>query len=96
MFRKRISDLGVEDVAQLLREQWPESFNLEFKSEIPTEDGKPDRWITHHDRIGRVGSAKILKEIVAFANAHGGTLDQRFLGSNHIRPRPQVCRTKYG
>jgi hypothetical protein len=77
MFRKRISDLGVEDVAQLLREQWPESFNLEFKSEIPTEDGKPDRWITHHDRIGRVGSAKILKEIVAFANAHGGTLDQR-------------------
>jgi hypothetical protein len=23
-------------------------------------------------------------------------LDQRFLGSNHIRPRPQVCRTKYG
>jgi hypothetical protein len=25
-----------------------------------------------------------------------GELDQRFLGSNHIRPRPQVCRTKYG
>jgi hypothetical protein len=23
-------------------------------------------------------------------------LDERFLGSNHIRPRPQVCRTKYG
>jgi DNA invertase Pin-like site-specific DNA recombinase len=23
-------------------------------------------------------------------------LDQRFLGSNHIRLRPQVCRTKYG
>jgi ParB-like chromosome segregation protein Spo0J len=26
----------------------------------------------------------------------GPYLDQRFLGSNHIRPRPQVCRTKYG
>jgi hypothetical protein len=25
-----------------------------------------------------------------------GDLDERFLGSNHIRPRPQVCRTKYG
>jgi hypothetical protein len=25
-----------------------------------------------------------------------GDLDQRFLSSNHIRPRPQVCRTKYG
>jgi len=29
-------------------------------------------------------------------NSNIKRLDQRFLGSNHIRPRPQVCRTKYG
>jgi predicted HTH transcriptional regulator len=73
VFQKRIHDIGPDDIRKAVAEQWPESVDLEFKSTIPTEDGKPDRWISHRDRVGR-GSAKILREIVAFANAHGGTL----------------------
>jgi Putative DNA-binding domain len=74
VFQKRIRDLATEDIQTLISEQWPESFDLEFKSEIPTDSAERDRWIMHGDRVERAGGAKILREVVAFANAHGGTL----------------------
>jgi hypothetical protein len=73
MIQKRLSDISAEDIHRLIDERRPEAFDLEFKMTIPTESGEPDRWIARGDRVGR-GAAKILREIVAFANARGGTL----------------------
>jgi hypothetical protein len=82
MFQKRIRDITAEDIQQLLKEEWPESFDLELKSEIPTEKGEPDRWERRGDGVGPFGRDKILREIVAFSNAQGGTLILGILESN--------------
>jgi hypothetical protein len=74
MFSARIDELTLADIERVWSEQWAESSSLELKETIPTEDGSADRWITRGDRIGDYGKQKILREIVAFANAHGGTL----------------------
>jgi hypothetical protein len=74
MLRRHIGDITPTDVQKLVDERRPEAFDLEFKATIPTENGEPDRWITQGDRVGRWGRDQILREVVAFANAQGGTL----------------------
>jgi hypothetical protein len=71
MFEKRVRDITASDIHRLLKEEWPESFDLELKSAIPTEKGEPDRWERRGDGVGQFGRDKILREIVAFSNAQG-------------------------
>ena len=47
---------------------------IEFKQALPTRDGGPDRWVSHGDRIGDRARDEIIREVVGFANAFGGTL----------------------
>jgi chemotaxis protein CheY-P-specific phosphatase CheC len=57
------------------------------------------RLMVGHQVLLSVPAAEILSKedaAQAVATPDNRILDQRFLGSNHIRPRPQVCRTKYG
>jgi hypothetical protein len=51
-----------------------EGVRLEFKQELSTSDGAPDRWMRDQTRIGRVARDNIASEVVAFANAYGGVL----------------------
>jgi hypothetical protein len=56
-----------------------ETSELEFKGTLPfqAQRGQPqtaDRWIERGDRVGDYARDQILAELVAFANADGGTL----------------------
>jgi hypothetical protein len=84
LFNKRISSLSIGDIERVWNDRWQESVNLELKETIPAQDGD-DRWITKGDRVGDYGRQKILREIVAFANAQGGTL---FLGVRESEDKP--------
>ncbi|WP_157934089.1 helix-turn-helix domain-containing protein [Microvirga ossetica] len=68
-----------------------ETNELEFKGTLPfkPEKGQPqtaDRWIEKGDRIGPYARDQILAEVVAFANAEGGTL---VLGLHETRDHPR-------
>ena len=48
---------------------------MEFKRELPAEGtSNQDPWMTDQRTIGGYAKNKILKEVVAFANAYGGVL----------------------
>ena len=85
---KPADQIGDADIQGLIYSQVPESDQIEFKEDLPTEDGSPDRWVTHGDRIGRTARNKILEESVAFANAYGGAL---VLGIVESGNRPPVA-----
>ena len=85
---KPADQIGVADIQELIDSQVPEGEQIEFKQSLPTEDGSPDRWVTHGDRIGRTAKNKILEESVAFANAYAGTL---VLGIAESTTRPPVA-----
>jgi integrase len=46
--------------------------------------------------IGQLIGHRTAAATKRYAHLLNDPLDERFLGSNHIRPRPRVCRTKYG
>lgn len=84
---KPADQIDLADIRELIDSQVPEGDQIEFKECLPTEDGSPDRWVTHGDRIGRTARNKILEEAVAFANAYGGAL---VLGIVESGTRPPV------
>ena len=71
---KQADQISPADIQELINSEAPESEQIEYKESLPTDDGSPDRWVTHGDRIGRRAKSKILEETVAFANAYGGAL----------------------
>jgi len=71
---KPADQIGHADIQELIDSQVPEGDQIEFKERLPTDDGSPDRWVTHGDRIGRRAKHTILEESVAFANAFSGAL----------------------
>lgn len=69
----------VADLNALIEAAARETGELEFKGTLPFASSKgqasvADRWIERGDRIGDYARDQILAEIVAFANADGGTL----------------------
>ena len=50
-----------------------EDGEIEFKETLPARDGR-DAWLDGGNRIGDRARNKILEEVIAFANAYGGTL----------------------
>jgi hypothetical protein len=79
ILRKPLSAVTVNDLAELWDDAVRETSELEFKETLPARREKgqseqADRWITQGDRIGEYARDKILAELIAFANAEGGTL----------------------
>lgn len=72
---KPILDLSVQDIEELIHDKVPEGEQLEYKRTLPSKPSSPDDpWIRNQNEIGERAKREILEEVVAFANAHGGTL----------------------
>jgi Putative DNA-binding domain len=67
-------EIEFDDIANLVSEEVEEGIRLEFKRDLSTSDGQPDRWMRDQSAIGRVARDDIAKEVVAFANAYGGVI----------------------
>jgi hypothetical protein len=91
ILRKPLTDVTVADLDDLVESAARETGELEFKGALPfvPTKGQPataDRWIEKGDRIGEHARDQVLSEIVAFANADGGTL---VLGLHETKDEPR-------
>jgi len=84
MFRKRLNELTEADLEKLISEEVPESAQVEYKATLPANKGQ-DPWIETQERIGDKARNEIIEEVIAFANAHGGTL---LIGISETREKP--------
>ena len=66
--------IGPGDIQALIAESVPESAQIEFKESLPAGKGKADAWLNGGNGIGDYARNRILEEVVACANAHGGAL----------------------
>ena len=71
-FTKPLAEITTNDISWLVSNKLRETYNLEFKALPTSQDDKV--WIKPDRSSTDEGKKKILKEIVAFANAGGGTL----------------------
>ena len=70
---KPIDEIGTAEIQALIDSEVPEGEQIEFKKEPPGEEGKSDPWMDG-GKIGNYAKNRMLKEVVAFANAYGGVL----------------------
>ena len=94
MFGKRPSELTPEDINRVVSEQVQEGSQIEFKGTLPAKGSAADPWVSGKDEVGEFARNKLVEEVIAFANAHGGWL---LLGIDETqRPSPpgraQSCR----
>jgi hypothetical protein len=73
MFGKPLSALTPDDIDRVWKEELRESDVVEFKEALSAKNGR-DGWHDGANKIGDVARDKIINEVIAFANAHGGTL----------------------
>lgn len=86
MLSKSFAEISVQDLQNFVAEHPPENDQLEFKETLPAPKGlKSDPWLLGENRIGDRARNEVLEEIVAFANAHGGTL---LLGISQSEEKP--------
>ena len=72
---KPIRDITHADIKSLVTSGVPEGERMEFKRGLPAKGkGNQDQWMSDQTNIGDFAKNKILKEVVAFANAYGGVL----------------------
>lgn len=69
-----LNTVTAEEVREFLDSAPAEGDTLELKETLPAKRGASDPWISGGDRIGDYARDKLLKELIAFANAHGGLL----------------------
>lgn len=91
ILRKPLDQIVLADLEQLVASEARETNELEFKGALPfkPQKGQPekhDRWVEKGDRVGELARDEILEELVAFANAEGGTL---VLGLHETREQPR-------
>ena len=86
MFGKLLNRLTSDDVDRLVREQVRELDVVEFKEALSGRGGR-DGWHDGADSIGDAARDKIVNEVIAFANAHGGTLVLGIAESDDKPPR---------
>ena len=73
MIDKDFDQIAAADVSDLCTEAAYESQLLEFKQELPGERDRPDPW-AHGGSFTATARDALLREVVAFANAQGGTV----------------------
>lgn len=91
ILRKPLAEITVADLENLIAVGARETGELEFKGSLPFQPQKgqsqsADRWIEKGDRVGDYARDEILTELVAFANAEGGTL---VLGMHETKDEPR-------
>lgn len=84
IFTKPIDRITLDDVRELVDAKFPEGSTVEFKQELPHKKKGEHPWLAGGD-ITDYSRDKLLAELVAFANAHGGTL---ILGISESREKP--------
>ena len=85
---KPADQIGIDDIKALFASVVPEGEQIEFKGSLPAKGQTPDPWENGGDHIGDRAKDKILEEVVAFANAHGGAL---LLGIKESDTKPPVA-----
>jgi hypothetical protein len=73
MLFKNFDQITPEDVTNLCRDGIYENQILEFKRDLPGQRSQPDPWLNGGD-FTAYARDHLLREIIAFANAQGGTL----------------------
>jgi hypothetical protein len=73
MIDKNFGQITPADITQLTTDGAYENQLLEFKRELPGERGRPDPWPTGGD-FTAYARDHLLREVIAFANAQGGTV----------------------
>jgi hypothetical protein len=91
ILRKTLETVTTSDLDDLIHAAARETGELEFKGALPfvPTKGQPavaDRWIEKGDRVGDYARDQVLAEMVAFANADGGTL---VLGLHETKDEPR-------
>lgn len=89
LFSKSLGDINSGDVSDLAKSGHPETEEVEFKVDVPAREGGRDGWHTGSKSISDFGRNKLLKEIIAFANAHGGHL---LLGIDETKDNPRRAK----
>lgn len=85
---KPADQIGIRDIELLIASKVPEGEQIEFKESLPAKGQTRDPWEIGGDQIGDRAKDTILKEVVAFANAHGGAL---LLGIKESKTKPPVA-----
>jgi hypothetical protein len=73
MIDRTFDQIDPDDITSLCREGIYENQLLEFKRDLPAERGRPDPWLTGGDSTAYARD-HLLREVIAFANAQGGTV----------------------
>ncbi len=68
-----VSEITIGNIRALIESKIPEIEQVECKETLPAKQGE-DPWMSGKNRIECYAKYKILKEVVAFANAYGGVL----------------------
>ena len=85
---KPADQIGISDIESLIRSEVPEGEQIEFKEGLSTKGDTDDPWNTDKNKIGDRAKDALLKEVVGFANAHGGAV---LLGIGESEANPPVA-----
>jgi schlafen family protein len=83
VFSKPLEAVTPDDIQLLITEAYPEDATVEFKEKLPHKQGD-DPWYQGRDSSDYARN-QLLEEVIAFANAYGGTL---LLGIQETKGRP--------
>lgn len=85
---KPADQIGIDDIKAMIASEVPEGEQIEFKENLSTKGQSSDPWEKSGNQIGDRAKDKILTEVVAFANAHGGAV---VLGIKESDTKPPVA-----
>ena len=85
---KPAEQITAGDIESLIESEVPEGEQIEFKEKPSAKKGAVDPWMLGKGRIGDRGRDELLEEVVAFANAYGGTL---LIGVKESKAKPPVA-----
>src|SRR5689334_1326156 len=91
MIDKNFDQITAADVSSLCTEAAYESQLLEFKRELPADRDRPDPWPAGGNFTASARD-QLLREVVAFANAQGGTVIVSIEETKDDPPRAAVIR----
>lgn len=85
MFNKPLQQLTAADIEQIVHSALPETDTVEFKAALSAKGGR-DGWHDGANEVGERAKIELVREVIGFANSHGGTL---FLGISETDDHPK-------